>query len=153
MAKRKRKKEESRARRQGSVTQAERDLVSAFVLDQPGPITPKQERALTAALRRTPETVKGLIEDARLEFAGHAGRYVEVHAKAVDDALASGTVTGLDTAIRGSQWAIEKISSDGARVVDKAAGGESGGTKILIGIQVGGVDAPATAITIPVVKE
>ena len=125
-------------RRRGPITGNEQDLVAAFVMDQPGPISDKQERALTVALRRSPEAIKALIADARERFTAKAGRYVDIHAQATEDALKNGTVGGLETALKGSQWAIERISQDGARLVDKAADTNTG-TKIIVGIQMGGI--------------
>jgi len=124
--------------RQGPVTQNEKDLVAAYVMDQPSAVTPDQENALAVALKRTPLVVKRLIQDARQNFAAKAGRYVEVHMEATEKALQAGTVTGLDVALRGSQWAIERIAEDGARVVDKATE-QNAGTKIVLGIQMGGI--------------
>lgn len=124
--------------RQGKLTDHERNIAAALVTDSPGPITDIQEQALAVALRRTPAAIKTLIESARANFAAKAGRYVDIHSEATEAALKSGTVTGLQTALSGSQWAIERIAQDGARVVDKAAQ-QDVGQKIVIGIQMGGI--------------
>lgn len=132
------KKYEPRNNRKGPISLHERSAVASIVMDHPGPISAKQEQALAVTLRRTPAAVKALIEEARENFAAKASRYVEIHAQATEDALKNGTVAGLDTALRGSQWAIERIAQDGARIVDKAAQ-QDGGQKIVIGIQMGGI--------------
>lgn len=135
--------------RQGPLSAQEHAIVAAFVEEQPGPVTTQQANDLAAAMRRTPAAVKRMIEEARADFASKAGRYVTIHAEATEAALKSGTVTGLDTALRGAQWAIERMAADGARVIDKPSAG-SGGSKILIGIQVGGIGPVATtAVSVP----
>lgn len=135
----------ARHNRQGPTTDNEKDLVAAFVMDQPGTITDDQENALAVALKRTPGVIKKLIQDARHNFAAKAGRYVEIHAEATEKALSSGTVNGLETALKGSQWAIERIAEDGARVVDKATEAPAG-AKIVLGIQMGGITTPGVVV-------
>jgi hypothetical protein len=130
-----------RQARRGPITMNEKDAVAAIVMDQPGPISAQQEKALAVTLRRSPAAVKALIEEAREHFAAKAGRYVEIHAQGVEDALKNGTVAGLDVALKGSQWAIERIAQDGSRIVDKAADTNTG-TKIVIGVQMGGITPP-----------
>ncbi len=139
-------------KRTGPLAKEEYDLVAQFVTDQPN-ATPQQTNDLAAAIRRTPAAVKKMIEVARDNFASKAERYVDIHAAATEAALASGTATGLDTAMRGAQWAIERMTADGVRVIDKPAGGGAGGAKILIGIQVGGIGTPVTAIAVPTEDE
>ena len=78
-------------------------------------------------LRRSPEMVKDLIQDARVTFAKRAPRYVDIHLRATEKALASGTANGLDDGAPGSQWAIERIAQDGARVIDPPKAGASSG--------------------------
>jgi len=135
------KKYTPRNNRKGPITMHERDAVAAIVMDFPGPLSATQEQALGVTLRRTPAAVKLLIEEAREKFASKAGRYVEIHAEATEAALKTGSVAGFDTALRSSQWAIERMSQDGARIVDKATAQE-GGQKIVIGIQMGGITPP-----------
>ena len=108
----------TRSRRTDPVSPIEREMVAKLVLDQAQPITPVQERAMARMLRRSPEVVKELIPGARVTFATRAPRYVDIHLRATEKALASGTAAGLDTALRSSQWAIERIAQDDARVID-----------------------------------
>jgi hypothetical protein len=128
------------------VSPIERDMVARFVLDQDQPITPVQERAMARMLRRSPEVIRDLIQDARVTFAKRAPRYVDIHMRATEEALASGTVNGLDTALRGSQWAIERIAADGARVIDPPNAASSSAPRIIIGVEVGSIKPPVTGI-------
>jgi hypothetical protein len=121
-------------------------MVARFVMDQAQPITPVQERAMARMLRRSPETVRDLIQDARATFATRAPRYVDIHLRATEKALASGTVNGLETALRSSQWAIERIAQDGARVIDPPKAAASSGPRIVIGVEVGLIKRPVTDI-------
>jgi len=138
-------------RRAGAPSTAEKNLVAAVVLDNPGEIKPSQINGLAKALRRSPAAVKSMIEDARAKFQGNAGRYVEVHMQATEAALRRGSDRALEVATKAAQWAIERSSGEGARVLDpKVEAGESGskGPRIMIGIKVGSVDSPNTEIPI-----
>ena len=90
----------ARNRRSDPVSPIERDMVARFVLDQDRPITPVQERAMARMLRRRGEVVWVLIQDARVTFAKRASRCVDIHLRATEKALASGTANGLETALR-----------------------------------------------------
>src|SRR2546423_1165453 len=98
-------------RRVGPLTKVEKALVDQFVADQPREITPEQVRALAKLLRRSPNTIRQCITQARDDFASHAHRYVEIHHEAVETALAKGDPKSLEVALRGSQWALENISA------------------------------------------
>jgi len=100
-------------------------------------------------LRRSPEVVKELIQDARVTFAKRAPRYVDIHLRATEKALASGTAAGLDTALKASQWAMERIAADGARVIDPPKASASSGMRVIVGVAVGGIKPPVTEIPLP----
>jgi hypothetical protein len=134
------------------VSPIERDMIARFVMDQAQPITPVQERAMARMLRRAPEVVKDLIQDARVTFAKRAPRYVDIHLRATEKALASGTMNGLETALRGSQWAIERIAQDGARVIDPPNAAASSAPRIIIGVEVGAIKRGVTEIPLPPAK-
>lgn len=126
------------AKRRGEVTEPEKALVKQFVLDHPGPLQPKQVKALATLTRRTVEQVQAVIEDAAVEFAEAAKDYVWIHKNATSDAYATGD---FETAVKASQWAIEKIGKGAVRVIEPVKGsGEGGGTKILIGLKLGGMN-------------
>ena len=127
-------------KRGGSPTKAEKELVAQFVLDQPAEVTPRQVNALAKVLRRSKELTKQLIEDAKDNFVESAGRYVEIHREAVEAALLNGDSKSLEVAVKGSQWAIESLSSDGTRIVEQP-NVDSGGVKVMVGIKLGGMNA------------
>jgi hypothetical protein len=129
-------------KRAGAITEAERNFVAQLVLDQPRELTGSQIHGLTKVLRRSKEAVKSLIEDAQAKFRENAEFYVDAHRASVQRALASGTIAGLEVAQKGSQWAIERTSADGARIIEKS-NVDAGltGPRVMIGIQVGGLDA------------
>lgn len=112
------------------------------VMDQPGELKPSQINGLAKALRRSKDAVKSMIEDAQEKFRANADFYVETHKAATQAALNMGSVAGLEVATKSSQWAMERISGEGARIVEKA-GAEAGpaGPRVMIGIRVGGIDA------------
>jgi hypothetical protein len=59
----------------------------------------------------------------------------------------------LDVAARASQWAMENLSAEGQRIVDKPAAGKGDmGPRILVGINLGGMNSkPAVdVVEIPV---
>jgi hypothetical protein len=124
-------------KRRGSITKVERDFVTQFVQDQPRELSSRQVSALSTVTRRSKAVIKTLIEEARDSFVEQADRYVQIHREAVEGALESGDH---EQAIKGSQWYLEHVSSEGARIVDKAAAGPAG-TKIMLGISLGGMSA------------
>lgn len=145
-------------RRAGGPSVAEQNLVTALVLDSPTEVKPSQVTALAKALRRSPAAIKGMIERAQLSFREKAERYVEVHMEATERALRHGSVNGLEVAQKGAQWALERMSGEGVRVIEPKPGqGEGGavGPRVLIGIKVGGIKAndetiDVTATEVPV---
>lgn len=135
-----------RFRRQGKPSEAEKALVAQVVQDQPTTITPSQINGLAKALNRTPAVIKQLVAEARENFVAAAGDYVAIHKQAAQLALANGDAKSLDVAVKASQWAIQSISADGQRVVERTTS-EPTGQKIFIGINVGGVSAPQAVVT------
>lgn len=128
-------------RRQGSLTKSEKALVAQVVMDQPGEVTQTQVLGLSRSLRRSPEAIRTMIAEARENFVASAGDYVAIHKQATQGALDDGEY---ETAIKGSQWAMTNLSGEGQRIVDKPTG-EAAGTKIMIGIQMGGM-TPAVKV-------
>ena len=150
------------SKRHGPISPTEQKLVTQFVKDQPREVTPAQVTALSRVLRRSKDAVKAMVEQARTEFTESASFYVNSHKQSVERALAVTNREGehdakaLDVAARASQWALENLSAEGQRVVDgKSAGKGDTGTKILINIPFGGMNAqPAVEVTeIPSVVE
>jgi hypothetical protein len=145
---------EPKSKRGGAVTKTEQQLVSQFVRDQPREVTTSQVNSLAKVLRRSREVVRGMIEQAREEFQSEASFYVKAHKQSVEKALNVLTKDGehdaraLDVAARGSQWALENLSAEGQRVIDKPSAGKGEtGPRILVGIQLGGLNTPE-AVTI-----
>lgn len=115
------------------------NIVQSLVDRKKGLVTVKEVTAL-AQVTGTPKLdILRLIEEAKEKFSGAAVEYVDLHKQATQMALANGDAKSLEVATRAAQWAIEKIAHDGKRVIEKeqAAVGSSG-TKILIGINLGG---------------
>lgn len=128
-------------RRQGPLTQPEKALVAQVVMDQPGEVTQTQVLGLSRSLRRSPEAIRTMIAEARENFVASAGDYVAIHKQATQAALDEGEY---ETALKGSQWAMTNLSGEGQRIVDKPTG-EAAGTKVMIGIQMGGM-TPAVKV-------
>lgn len=106
-----------------------------IVMNQPGGMSPSQVRGLARAMKRSPEAIRHMILDARERFIEKAGRYVEIHIAATEDALATGDN---EQALKGSQWALSNIGADNTRVVDRP-NTESNGVKVMIGVKIGGM--------------
>lgn len=117
-------------------------LVAQLVLDQPAEMSVSQVNALARTLRRSKDVVREMVERARENFVANAEDYVAIHKRAVDAALEDGDN---ETAMKGSQWAMQNISEQGVRVIEKAAEGPSG-PRILVGIRIGGIDQPAVTV-------
>jgi len=123
----------------GPVSEVEVGFIKQFLQDQPREITPAQTMALSKVMRRSKEVVKDIIEQAREEFQGAALDYVKLHKEAAIAAFENGDN---ETAVKASQWAIANMSQEGTRVVEKVVAEGGGGVKIMIGVQMGGIDKP-----------
>ena len=136
-------------KKMGIPTKPEKMLIAQFVADQTQEITPSQITGLAKTLRRTKEMVRRLVEEAKESFVESAVDYVRIHKQATDAALASGTVAGLEVAVGASQWAMENLSAEGARIIDKAAGKGSGSPVINVGVKIGGMnEQPVIGVTV-----
>jgi hypothetical protein len=123
----------------GPVSEVEVGFIRQFLQDQPREITPAQTTALSKVMRRSKEVVKDIIEQAREEFQGSALDYVRIHKESTISAFERGDN---EVAIKSAQWAIANMSQEGTRVVEKVAAEGGGGVKIMIGVQMGGIDKP-----------
>ena len=132
-------------KKRGTPSTFEKEFVAQFVRDQPQEITPRQLTALANTIRRPKETVKRMIEDAKDTFVENVGRYVEIHKQATEKALENGDAKSLEVATRAAAWAIENTSAEGVRLVDKPEKGHEG-TKIQIGVKIGGQNHPPVAV-------
>lgn len=122
----------------GPTTDAEVAVVGALLQEQSQELTLTQVSAIGRVLRRRPAATKALIARAKAQFRAEAPHYVEVHRQAMDQALKLGDAKGLEVATRASQWAIERISQDGERIVE-AAPVEGTGVKVFVGVKIGGL--------------
>jgi hypothetical protein len=145
---------EPKAKRPGPISPTEQALVTQFVLDQPREVTTAQVTALSKVLRRSKEAVKGMLEKAREEFQSQAEFYVGAHKTSVDRALNVKNREGeydpkaLDVAARASQWALENLSAEGQRIVDKPTEKGNSGPRIMVGVSIGGLNTPAAAVEV-----
>lgn len=140
------KKTRKAFKRGAVISKAEKEIVANIVHEQTADMTPQQVKALAIVLKRTPELIKNEIALARDTFVGRAGRYVDIHLAATESALETGDN---EQAIKASQWAVSNISGEGTRIIDRP-NTEATGSRVMIGIKVGGVDAPdITTISIP----
>ena len=128
----------SKFKRSGGITDTEQALIDRFVADQPREISTDQVKALAKVLRRRPSTVRDCIQRARENFVATAEGYVEVHQQAVEGALSR---RDFDTAAKHAEWALEHLSHEGQRVVDRDVA-ETHVPKIIIGVALGGMGLP-----------
>lgn len=143
-------------KRAGALTKTTKDLVKAFVEDQPATVTEEQIRALAKLTRHTPATMRKCVEDTRADLAGRLERYANIHMGATELALATGNV---EAAQKGAQWALENVSVGGERVVNKAPTGSgpaapATSNNVFVGVQLGGVDSTRfnTVVTEPIIE-
>ena len=109
-------------------------LVDKFVASLPPQLV--ESKAMTVA-RYARHKVKAHIKLAREQFRLNAMTYTQIHLRAVENALAE---RDYDTARKGSEWALERISEGGERLIDKEEKGQRD-QKVMIGIQLGGIPA------------
>lgn len=132
-------------KRHGHTTAAEQNLVEQFVLDTPHEITKGQEMRLAALMGRSTEAVRSMIQRARNKFTDAAEEYVDTHLQATQGALQKGDY---HVAVKAAQWAMENISVEGERIIDKVDTTQQG-PRVFVGIKLGGLgsamdDASAT---------
>jgi len=125
--------------RRGRIPRAQEALVAKVVAD--GEVTEAQLQGLSMALQRPESTIKHMIQTARRHFNENAEHYVKTHREVVDKAAASEDPKALEVAVRGSQWAIEHMSADGERIIDKDTKGPSG-VQVFVGLKFGGMKTP-----------
>lgn len=140
--KRKGQKDPTKANSKPRGSKPDDELVSKFLEGQTGPVTRGQVGAMAKLLGRTPKTVRAMMIRAREKFINKAERYVEIHGQATEDALTSGDH---ETAIKASQWAMQNLSAEGVRIVEKQETGPSG-TKVMIGVQISGIETPTVLV-------
>lgn len=133
-----------RSLRPGGVSKTERTLIQQAVANSAQALSPEQVKALAVITRRTPATIRSIVADARMDLAEAAKDYVEIHKQATEQALANGDAKSLEVARKGAAWAITNISVDGQRIVEKP-NTEPSGTRIFVGIRVGGLDTSVLA--------
>ncbi len=125
--------------RAGGLTNAERATVAAFVKDSPSELRAGQVQALSELLRRPVGTVKAIIQEARESLASDAKLYVETHRMATIGAMASGD---FKVAAEAAQWAMKNIGEGDVRIIDREVKPSDSGSRVLIGIKLGGIGAP-----------
>lgn len=133
----------------GRVTKREKRVVEEVVRSQIDQnMSLPQVKALAITLDRSTATTKRLIEEARANLHQKAQFYVDSHLQAVQNALANIDTDAryADAAIKGSQWALERINEGGARIIDKdQTSGTSNLPRLAVAIAIGGVDMTAVA--------
>jgi len=126
------------AKQSAHYSREETHFIEGIVQRAKGPISPDKVNQIARRLDRPARSVKDAIQKAREKFALRAERYVDIHLDAVESALQSGTDDALEVAMKGSQWAIEHIRSEGSGVIETLDKNDSG-MKIMIGIKLGGM--------------
>ena len=140
---------QKRVKRFGKPTKDDKAIVAAIVMQTPQAVTERQVTGMALALNRSREMIKRLVGDARADLAANAGMYVAAHREATEKALADGSVAGLEVAAKASQWAMEKIAAEGVRVIDRDKQ-ESTGTRVMVGIKLGGANDQPTVSALEV---
>lgn len=134
-------------RRKFRLSPAEKDIIAEVVQKSETPITTEQVKGLALTLNRRKETIKKAIEAAREDFAESAGEYVRAHKEVVTRGLEDGSVKGLEQARLGAEWAMENMSLEGSRVIDKPTK-EGSGVQVFVGVKIGGMKDPETPVEV-----
>ena len=123
-------------KRPGAPSKIDKVLVAQVVAveAQTVPISTKQITSLATTMGRSKAVVKQMIENAREKFVESAEDYVDIHKAATQQALAEGDN---ETAAKAAQWAIQNLSFDGVRIIEKP-NTEPTGRSIFIGVALGG---------------
>lgn len=119
----------------GKPTKAERELIVQTTMALMDKETPEH---IAALVQRDTKAIKDIIKTARQNFQNKAAQYVEAHWEATQVASAMGDA-------KPAQWALEHLAEGEQRVVEREKAGSSS-PSIQIGIALGGVPTPATAV-------
>ena len=115
------------------------DLVQNLVDRKKGVVTVRDVKALAAVTGENLTRLQMILVEAKEKFAAAAVDYVNLHKQATEAAVANGDAKSLGVATAAAQWAIEKMSHEGKRIIEKEVVKEgNSGTKIMIGLQLGG---------------
>ena len=120
----------------GGISKAEKDALAAIVAAVPREINAKEEKALAQVMGRSVATIHKTLTEVRAKFAQNADKYVDLHLQATEAAIADGDY---DTATKASQWMLTNVSKDGERVIDAPEANGPQSSKVVIGIQLGGL--------------
>lgn len=106
--------------------------------------------SLATRFHLSAKEVRVVIDRARYKLAAHAEAYVEAHMLSVELGLeiardgGKQAAAGLQVAQKGAEWALERIGQGHSRVLDAPKAQGATGPQIVIGIQVGGIQAKNT---------
>lgn len=106
--------------------------------------------SLAKQFKLSAKEVKVVIDRARYKLAANAEAYVDAHMLSVEMGLeiardgGKSAAQGLKVAQDGAQWALERIGQGHSRVLDAPKAQGATGPQIVIGIQVGGIQAKNT---------
>jgi hypothetical protein len=131
--------------RRGSLATSEKSAITNII--ERSQMVPAQIEALAIVMGREPSTIARAVQDAKDRLAESAGEYLDAHKQSVSKALSSNDPKALETARKGAEWALERISAkDSAgkdiRIIDSAVPGSSAPV-IKIGIALGGLPTNA----------
>lgn len=137
-----RSREEKKAKDQAALDRkcppAERAMIQTFMAKLPREITIEETKVLGKLFTRHPEAMKLAIEAAREAFINNAQLYIEKHRDAVRAAYAAGE---FDIAAKHAEWAIERLGTkEGMLLEQPKVEMASSGPRILVGINMGGID-------------
>jgi hypothetical protein len=135
-----------RAKRRGPLTQAEKNVVAMALMESPHAPGPPEINALAKGLRRKPDEIRSMMEEAREQFAVNAKSYVKKHLEVVTKAAECDDPKGWDVAQKGAAWAIEHMSAEGVRITEKEKAPEPKGATLMIGFNIGGIRKPVPVI-------
>jgi hypothetical protein len=134
-------------KRKGRLMNSEIAVIEAALADSPTEASPALVQGLSMTLKRSKQAVKDAIDRARIKFAQQAEHYTEVHKQVVDTALLDGSAKALEQARLGAEWAMENISIEGTRIVDKPSKDVNTGLKVMVGVKIGGMKDGITVET------
>lgn len=136
-------------KRPGKTTKDEKEVIKAVVRQTGGDVPLDKTMALAKVFNRPVSTIKKQIQTAKENLAADAGFYVDAHRDVVETALEVGKATFndklLETARKGAAWAIENISGEGKRLVEKQESGPQG-TRIMIGVRLSNMTAQPQSV-------
>lgn len=134
----------------GHYSDADKLAIEELALSNPTVSSDTLANGASRVLKRRKESIKRQVEAVREKFASQAESYLDAHNRVLEAALRASeedkNARAMEQARLASEWGLENISLDEARIVDKNKKEESSGVVVNVGLKIGGMKDPTDMV-------